>query len=246
MTMAIKKNTMIIRVHSKEQSADVQRALFSLGYEWAFHRKRTGTRTSEPHVAICAYSYRPPGKTDVVRRMRHLWQYSSYKIELEKEGAVDKDADELIEMTRVREKKAYFPYDESPERGWSFASRHAGDIDFITIAGDLTTKHPVALVRRGEAGPDDEVWVVVHYKLVLKSKLLDIDLLEGATNTRDERKDPARIEDYPSRDMRARVYRLPLRYTKALIEAVRMVKRMPWPNNEDKLACTVHVTRPEV
>lgn len=131
--------------------------------------------------------------------------------------------------------------------GWKFESRHAGDIDFISIYNDLSTKNPVALVRGDEAGPDDEVWLVVHYKILLKAGLLKMDLLEGAQNAAQERNDDkAVLQDYPLRNMLGRVYRLPLRYTKHVIEAVRMVKHAPWPQDADKVNRKIVVTTPEV
>lgn len=147
------------------------------------------------------------------------------------------------EFLRHGKGKGHWRSNIKKQKGWRFRSRHAADIDFVKIAEDLTTKNPVALVRAEDAGPDDQVWLVVHYKIVMKADIMGMSLLHCGHVMKQH---PLGTNAHPTRNHIAWVVRMPLKDTKKVVEAIRDMKRWPWPRDEDNIKRTIVVTTPEI
>lgn len=134
------------------------------------------------------------------------------------------------------------------QRPWRFESRHAADIDFIKIASDLSSANPVALVRDINAKKDDQVWLVVHYKPLLKARLIDEQLGYDPAGRGIAREVISAVMDrgYPTRDHQAFVVRVSLGETKEIVTSLKDLKRLAWPKGEDKKVRTIEVTMPKV
>jgi hypothetical protein len=133
------------------------------------------------------------------------------------------------------------------KRIWSFESRHAGDIDFVKILEDLSYTKPIALVRPSRAKADDEVWLVVHYKLHLKARLIDQQRgLDPDIRRQVRELLSIDVGGYPVRSNLGYVKRMPLKDTSEVVRAARLVKGLPWPDDEDKAVRTIEVSTPEV
>lgn len=134
------------------------------------------------------------------------------------------------------------------QRPWRFESRHAADIDFIKIAADLSSANPVALVRDINAEKDDQVWLVVHYKPLLKARLIDEQLGYDPAGRGIAREVISAVMDrgYPTRDHQAFVVRVPLGETKEIVTSLKDLKKLAWPAGEDKKVRTIEVTMPKV
>lgn len=256
---------------------EVQNELLRIGYRWRMRAPRgkgsPETRSSKmirhsQHAGINCYTHESPC-TD-----NHLWMVrvlSGSRIDIiqQREGAQILTALEFLSLAQSKIFTAVggpFVLDEysaqkKPEatfnwrnpmtkkqRSWRFNSRHAGDIDFIKIAADLSYANPVALVRDIYAKKDDQVWLVVHYKPILKARLIDERKDYDAGGRMIARSFLQAVVDrgYPTRDHQATVVRVSLGETKSIIVDLQDLKKLPWPAGEDKKARTIEVSMPKV
>lgn len=259
----------------KEHYLAIQKALLGLGYRWAM-KAPPGKGTEEsraddkprlgPHHAIDCFIR--DGKKLMARVLyrssvdRIIKKEDKYELFTAKEflGIVHGTNPVFVGIDPAApgsDKTVFFDeesnFNWSKDMGnkrkpWSFLSRHAGDIDFVKIAADLSYAKPIALVRPTDAKVGTQVWLVLHYKLLLKAQLIKEQVKGLFDEPRFAVKDltDCYSRGFPTRDGVATVVRMNLEETGGIIKAAKLVKLLPWPTGDDKRSCRIEVTTPEV